>query len=135
MRRKFAQSTVTSVRCEHKMLVLADGMGITLSDALIKGILYTAEFKLEHDPDKYTSEMHNLFLVLQKKNLDELSEWLGIQKIHQKRIAEFAQLQEEKARPAPLIWVYSPDDEKTVQIPEDQFIPGYHIRRLRKVQA
>jgi len=67
MRRKFAHSTVTSVRCEAKLIELADAMDIPLSDALMKGILYTAEFKLEHEPDKYPSSTHDLFLALEKK--------------------------------------------------------------------
>lgn len=104
-------------------------MGIVLADALFKGVLYTAEFKLEHEPDKYSSDVHNLFLALEKKNLDELSEWLGIQKIHQKRIAEFAELKARSEQPPKMIWVYDPDDERRKEIPEDQFIPGYHLPR------
>jgi len=135
MRRKFVQSFVTSVRCERGIVELADSMDIPLSDALIKGVLYTAEFKIEHEPDKYSGKTHDLFLALQKKNLDELSEWLGIQKIHQKRIAEFAAVKAKAEQPPNLILVYDPDEEKTREIPEDQFIEGYHIRRDRRVMA
>ena len=131
MRRKFAQSFVTSVRVERKIVELADAMDIPLSDAMTKGVLYTAEFKIEHEPDKYSSGTQDLFLALQKKNLDELSEWLGIQKIHQKRIAEFAAVKAQSEQPAKMILAYDPDFEKTREIPEDQFIEGYHIRRAR----
>jgi hypothetical protein len=133
MRRKFAQSFVTSVRCERKIVELADSMDIPLADALIKGVLYTAEFKLEHEPAKYSSATHDLFLALQKKNLDELPEWLGIQKIHQKRITEFAKMAAEKERPAPLIWVWDDVIEQTIQIREDAFNPEYQHKK--QVQA
>ena len=131
MRRKFAHSTVTSVRCEAKLIELADAMDIPLSDALMKGILYTAEFKLEHEPDKYPSSTHDLFLALEKKNLVELEEWLGIQKTHQKRIAEFAELKSRSEQPPRKIRVYDPDAECTIEIPEDQFVEGYHIMRVQ----
>jgi hypothetical protein len=130
MRRKFAQSFVTSVRCERKVAELADAMDIPLGDALTKGVLYTAEFKLEHEPDKYSSATHELFLALQKKNLDELSEWLGIQKIHQKRIAEFAEVKARAEQPPKMILVYASDIEETIEIPEDQFDPRYHTRKV-----
>lgn len=131
MRRKFAQSFVTSVRVERKIVELADAMDIPLSDAMTKGVLYTAEFKIEHEPAKYSSGTQDIFLALQKKNLDELSEWLGIQEVHQKRIAEFAKAKALAEQPPKMILVYDPDDEKTREIPEDQFVEGYHIRRAR----
>lgn len=129
MKRKFAVSTVTSVRCEQKLIELADAMDIPLSDALTKGILYTAEFKLENEPARYSSATHDLFIALQKKNLAELEEWLGIQKIHQRRIAELAEMQAEKDRPKPLIWVWDNSVEETRQIPEDQYDKSYMIKK------
>lgn len=128
-RRKFAISTVTSVRCEQKLIELADAMDITLSDALTKGILLTAEFKLEHDPGKYSSEIYDTFLALQKKDLDELSEWLGIQKLHQKRISEFVEAKRKSEEPPKKILVYASDVEETILIDEDKFDPRWHSRR------
>lgn len=129
MRRKFAQSTVTSVRCEQGIIELADAMDITLSDALLKGVLYTAEFKLEHEPDKYSKGTHELFLALEKKNLSELEEWLGIQKIHQKRIAEFSEAKSRAEQPEKKIRVYAKDLEQTIEIPESQFDPEWHTKK------
>ena len=129
MRRKFAVSSVTSVRCEQKLIELADSMDITLSDALCRGILAEAEFKLEHEPGRYSEETHNLYLVLQKKNLAEMEEWLGIQKIHQRRIAEYAEVKRSADQPEKKILVYASDIEQTIEIPESQYDPRWHSKR------
>jgi len=130
LRRKFAVSAVTSVRCEQKAIELADGLDITLSDALMKGILLIAEFKLEHEPGKYTTASHDLFLALQKKNLDEFTEWLGIERLHQTRIAEYAEVVRKRETPQKKIMVYAKDLEDTIEIPEDQFDPEWHVKKV-----
>jgi hypothetical protein len=123
-------STVTSVRTEQKVIELADAMDILLSDALIRGILLAAEFKLEHEPEKYSSETHDLFLALQKKNLDEFTEWLGIQKLREKRISEFTEEKRKAEIPASQkILVFSRDIEENIWITEDQFDPKWHTRK------
>lgn len=129
MKRKFVVSTVTSVRCEEGLIRLADSMDIPLSDALMKGILFTAEFKLEQEPDKFSPETHDLFLALQKKNLAELEEWLGIQKLNQKRIAEFSEAKRALDTPKKKIRVYARDIEQTIEIAEDEYDPEWHSLR------
>ena len=129
MKRKFAISTVTSVRCEQKLIELADSMDILLSDALMKGILLSAEFKLEQEPARYSPDTHDLFLALKKKDLDEFTEWLGLQRLHQKRIAEYTEARRITEEPEKTIRVYASDLEQTIEIPESQFDPRWHTRR------
>ena len=112
------------------MIELADSMDITLSDALMKGILLSAEFKLENEPEKYSAVTHDLFLALQKKNLDEFTEWLGIQKLKQQKIAEFTEIKRQSESPKKKIRVYARDLEQTIMIDEEQFDPEWHTKKV-----
>ena len=131
-RRKFGDSTVTSVRCERNLIRLADSMDILLSDALMKGILLAAEFRLETEPEKYNGDTHTLFVQLQQRTLDEFSEWLGIQQLKQKKMIQLAEQKIQAQKPKKKIRVYDRSLEEVREIPEDQFDPEWHS--IRQVQ-
>jgi predicted Holliday junction resolvase-like endonuclease len=113
MKKQYAESSVTSVRCEHSLIRLADLMDITLSEALKRGILFTAEFKLEEMTDKFPAETHDLFLALKHKDLEEFSEWLQQQKFKEKKIAEMID-QKRKSEQVKLVREWDPDEERYV---------------------
>lgn len=116
MKKQYAESSVTSVRCEHSLIELADLMDITLSEALKRGILFTAEFKLEEMADQFPADVHNLFLALKHKDLQEFSDWLQEQKFREKKIAEMID-QKRKSEQVELVREWDPDDEKYVMRP------------------
>ena len=113
MKKQYAESSVTSVRCEHSLIRLADLMDITLSEALKRGILFTAEFKLEEMTDKFPAETHDLFLALKHKDLEEFSEWLQELKFREKKIADMID-QKRKSEQVKLVREWDPDEERYV---------------------
>ena len=114
MRKQYAESSVTSVRCEHSLVRLAELMDITLSEALKKGILFTAEFKLQEMTDQFPAETHNLFLALKHKDLEDFSEWLQEQKFKEKKISEMIE-QKRRSEQFTLVREWDPDEEKYIQ--------------------
>jgi len=113
MRKQYAESSVTSVRCEHSLVRLAGLMDITLSDALKRGILFTAEFKLQEMAEQFPADTHNLFLALKHKDLEELSEWLQEEKFKEKKIAQMIE-QKRRSEQVKLVREWDPDAEEYI---------------------
>jgi hypothetical protein len=129
LKKKFAESFITSVRCERSLVKLAKLLGISHEEALKKGILLNAEFKLQEYPDLQPTEAHDLFLALKQKDLEEFTDWLTEQKFTESKLREMADQKRKIDESQKTIFVYASDLEETIEIPEDQFDPRYHTKK------
>ncbi len=127
--KKYAQSTVTSVRTEWQDIQFCKDLKIPLSDALSFGIQSIAEIKLRDASCDFTPDLIEQFIAIKTRDAEKLRGYIIRSEGQQKLITEILEDRKKKAvQSNETIKVRNIDTDDIEYIQASKFNQTLHVR-------
>jgi hypothetical protein len=128
--KKFDDPYVTSVRLERLERKIAKALHIDLSDALRFGLNITIKDRIASGDPFVTSEVLEDFKIIEAAAIKDLEGYIRLKNTEQVTLDKMVELRKEAEKGQELIEVYDRGTEEYIHIPENQFDPEWHIKRV-----